>query len=64
MLGGQFQVWYDTSLSVVDLPDASRIPALAEPWFLTWQADVEFWIALTPADLQKAGLDKLGKEWG
>jgi hypothetical protein len=48
---------------VVDLPDASRIPALAEPWFLTFQADVEFRIAMTPADLEKAGLDKLGKEW-
>ena len=48
---------------VVDLPDASKIPALAEPWFVTFQADVEFRIAMTPADLQKAGLDKLGKEW-
>ena len=48
---------------VVNLPDASKIPALAEPWFLTFQADVEFRIAMTPADLQKAGLDKLGKEW-
>jgi hypothetical protein len=48
---------------VVNLPDASKIPALAEPWFLTFQADVEFRIAMTPADLKKAGLDKLGKEW-
>jgi len=48
---------------VVDLPDPSKIPALAEPWFLTFQADVEFRIAMTPADLKKAGLGKLGKEW-
>jgi hypothetical protein len=48
---------------VVDLPDPSKIPALAEPWFLTFQADVEFRIAMTPADLKKAGLDKLGEEW-
>lgn len=48
----------------VDLPDASSIPALAEPWFLTFQADVEFRIAMTPADLKKAGLDKLGEQWG
>jgi hypothetical protein len=48
---------------VVNLPDASKIPALAEPWFLTFEADVEFRIAMTPADLQKAGLGKLGKEW-
>jgi len=48
---------------VVDLPDASKIPALAEPWFLTFQADVEFRIAMTPDDLMKAGLDDLGKQW-
>ena len=48
---------------VVDLPDPSKIPALAEPWFLTFQADVEFRIAMTPDDLMKAGLDDLGKQW-
>ena len=48
---------------IVDLPDASKIPALAEPWFLTFEADVELRIAMTPADLKKAGLDKLGKKW-
>jgi hypothetical protein len=48
---------------IVDLPDASKIPALAEPWFLTFQADVEFRIAMTPEDLKNAGLDELGKKW-
>jgi len=48
---------------VVDLPDSSGIPALAEPWFLAFQADVEFRIAMTPADLEKAGLDELSKKW-
>lgn len=48
---------------VVDLPDPSKIPALAEPWFLTFQADVEFRVAMTPDDLKKAGLDELGKRW-
>jgi hypothetical protein len=48
---------------VVDLADASKIPALAEPWFLTFNADVEFRIAMTPADLEKAGLDQIGKRW-
>ena len=32
---------------IVNLPDASKIPALAEPWFLTFQADVELRIAMT-----------------
>jgi hypothetical protein len=48
---------------IVDLPDASKIPALAEPWFLTFEADVEFRIAMNPDDLKKAGLDALGKKW-
>jgi len=48
---------------VVDLPDSSKIPALAEPWFLTFQADVQLRIAMTPDDLRKAGLDELGKKW-
>ena len=52
------------AVMIVNLPDASKIPALAEPWFLTFQADVEFRIAMTPADLKQAGLDKLGEKWG
>jgi len=48
---------------VVDMPDASRIPALAEPWFLTFNASVEFRIAMTPDDLRKAGLDEIGRKW-
>jgi hypothetical protein len=52
-----------SSIIIVDLPDASRIPALAEPWFLAFNADVEFHPAMTPDDLAKAGLDALGKKW-
>lgn len=52
-----------TAISVVDLPDASKIPALAEPWFLTFAGDVELYPAMTPADLASAGLDALGKQW-
>lgn len=52
------------AVMVVEMPDPSTIPALAEPWFLTFNADVEFRVVMTPADLQKAGLDDLGKKWG
>ena len=48
---------------VVDLPDASKIPALAEPWFLTFQADCEFRIVMTPDDLKRSGIDGMGKQW-
>jgi hypothetical protein len=48
---------------IVNLADPSQIPALAEPWFLAFQADVEFRVAMTPDDLKKAGLEELGKKW-
>lgn len=48
---------------VVDVDDPSKVPTLAEPWFLTFNADVEFKIAMTPEDLKRAGLDELGKKW-
>ncbi len=49
---------------VVDLADASKIPALCEPWFLTFSAEVEFRVVMLPDDLKRAGLDELGKKWG
>lgn len=38
-----------------DLQDPSQIPAVAEPFFLAFNASVEFHPAMTPADLTKAG---------
>jgi hypothetical protein len=52
-----------SALLIVDLPDASRIPALAEPWFLTFEANVEFRIVMTGEDLKRGGLEELGKKW-
>jgi hypothetical protein len=49
---------------VVDLQHASDIPRFAEPWFLGFNAEVEFRAAMTPEDLAHAGLDALGKKWG
>jgi hypothetical protein len=51
------------AIMIIDLVDPSKVPALAEPWFLTFNAEVEFHIAMTPEDLQKAGLEELGKKW-
>ena len=48
---------------IVDLADASRIPALAEPWFLTFHAKCELKIAMTAEDLGKSGIDTIGKKW-
>jgi hypothetical protein len=48
---------------VVNVNDASDVPSLAEPFFLTFHAVVEFRIAMTPEDLGRANLDALGKKW-
>ena len=48
---------------VLDLPDASKIPALVEPWMLAFEADIELRPVMTPEDLKRAGLDELGKKW-
>jgi hypothetical protein len=48
---------------VVDLADPSEIPRFAEPWFLLFDASVEFLPTMTPQDLGRAGLDQLGKQW-
>jgi hypothetical protein len=52
-----------SAVLIVDLPDASKIPALAEPWFLAFEANVEMHPVMTPDDLKRAGLDALGKQW-
>ena len=51
------------AIMIVEMADPSKIPALAEPWFLTFNASVEFRVVMTPDDLQKAGLDEVGRKW-
>jgi hypothetical protein len=48
---------------IVDLADPSKIPSLAEPWYLTFEADVEFRVVMSPDDLKKGGLEEIGKRW-
>jgi len=52
-----------TAILIVDLAEASQIPAFAEPWFLLFNAKVEIHPAMTLQDLGAAGLEALGKEW-
>ena len=42
---------------VVNLDNASKIPAIAEPWFLAFNAAVELYPVMTPEDLQQASRD-------
>jgi hypothetical protein len=48
---------------VVNLNEPSQIPSFAEPWFLNFNADCEFRVVMTPADLEKSGLDQAAEKW-
>lgn len=51
------------AVMVVNIPDASHIPSIAEPWYLNFEAICEFRIAMTPEDLMKSKLSELGEKW-
>lgn len=51
------------AVMIVEVSDASQIPAIAEPWFLNFEASCEFRIAMTPDDLMRADLVKLAAKW-
>jgi hypothetical protein len=55
-----------TGAIFLDLRDASQIPAVAEPWFLAFNAAVELYPAMSPEDLAKAGpgIERAVKNYG
>jgi hypothetical protein len=52
------------AILVVDVTEPSRVPGIAEPWFLTFGASCEFRVVMSPDELGKAGLEAIGKKWG
>ena len=48
---------------VINVNDPSDVPFYAEPFFLNFQASCKFRVLMSPEDLQKAGLEELGKKW-
>jgi hypothetical protein len=54
-----------TGFIFFDLKDPSQIPAVAEPWFLAFNAHVELRPAMNLEDLKKAGpgIDKAVKNY-
>ncbi len=46
-----------------NVENLSRIPALAEPWFLGFDAECRIHVAMSAEDLKEAKLDDLGKRW-
>ncbi|VVO31976.1 hypothetical protein PS723_05066 [Pseudomonas fluorescens] len=53
-----------SGIFLINVQDSSEIPAFAEPFFLNFEASCKFRLAMSPEDLQKAGLEALGKKWG
>ncbi|MDR3454097.1 MAG: panthothenate synthetase [Rhodoferax sp.] len=51
------------AIFVIDVKTPSDVPSFSEPFFLNFQADCKFRILMSPEDLQKAGLEALGKKW-
>ena len=55
------------SVSIVfDLQDTSQIPAVAEPWFLAFNAKISLRPIMNPEDLAKAGpsIGKAAEQFG
>ena len=46
-----------TAIMIMNLDEASQMPAVAEPWFLALKARLQFQPAMRPEDLAKAGPD-------
>ena len=51
------------AVMLVDVPSASSIPSIAEPWYLIFEATCEFKIAMSADDLMNADLLNLDKKW-
>jgi hypothetical protein len=49
---------------IVNMDQTSEMPRLAEPWFLNFDATVEFMPAMTPEDLAKSGIEDIVRKWG
>lgn len=48
---------------IVNMENSSEIPRLAEPWFLVFDAEIDFMPCMTPEDLAKSGIVQHGKKW-
>ena len=54
-----------TGFIFLEMQDASQIPVIAEPWFLAFNASIEFYPVMIPEDLARASgaIDKAVKKF-
>ncbi len=48
---------------VVNMQSTAEMPRYAEPWFINFDATVEFLPCMLPEDLRKANLDEIARKW-
>ena len=55
-----------TAFLFLNMDDPSQLPAIAEPWFLAFNASIEATPAMVVADLQEAGpaIEQAVKKYG
>jgi Domain of unknown function (DUF3303) len=55
-----------TAFIFLEMQDASQIPAIAEPWFLAFNASIEMQPVMAPADLTRAvpAIEQAVKKYG
>ena len=50
-------------VAVYDFADGSQVPATAEPWFLTFDAHIEYSVAISGQEMEEGNLDEVVKRW-
>jgi len=50
---------FRAGIYVVNIDDYSQLPSKSEPFFLTFQAQVQFHVCMTPEEIGRSGLDEM-----
>jgi len=48
---------------IVDVPSPADLPRITEPWYLTFEAEMETSICMTPEDIENIDVDALTKKY-
>jgi len=51
------------AILIVNVDNPSKVPVLAEPWFLLFDADVQFHVVMSPEELGHVAFDAISKKW-